>query len=322
MKIAKELLFFSLFQLLFCSLLGFVLIIYGPFANIRSTFITTAMTTMHNQHLATIFFKQEQVDQILKDTQFIVSEKENTSDVSATNTGNSITVTEVGGKFKGYLMTIDNPARVKVGSGEIGKNGLILSQLVKKYNAVGGVNAGGFSDFAGAGTGGIPDGICIENYQITYIEDYLAKPSPSTGKYPKMRVIGFNSDNILVIGTFDLNEIKAEGLRDAVSFGPPLIVNGKPMITRGDGGAGIQPRTAIGQKKDGTVLLLVIDGRQLTTLGASYRDLQDILLEHGAYNAANLDGGSSTTMYYNGSVINQPWDMFGERALASAFIVE
>ena len=79
------------------------------------------------------------------------------------------------------------------------------------------------------------------------------------------------------------------------------------MITEGDGGWGVGPRTAIGQKKDGTVLFLVIDGRQPGySIGATLRDVQDILFEKGCYIAANLDGGSSSTLYLNGKVVNKP----------------
>jgi len=112
-------------------------------------------------------------------------------------------------------------------------------------------------------------------------------------------------------------------LVEGVTFGPPLIINGKKLITEGDGGWGIAPRTAIGQRKDGTLLLLVIDGRQPGySLGATLLDVQNILFEQGAYTAANLDGGSSTTMFYNGQVVNKPCDMLGERMIPTAFIVK
>ncbi len=123
---------------------------------------------------------------------------------------------------------------------------------------------------AGAVQAGYHDGIYIENYQIKYQDT----------RYNSFDMIGFNSNNVLIIGHYTLAEIKKEGFRDAVSFGPGLIINGKPMITSGNGGWGIQPRTANGQKKDGTILLLVVDGRQATSIGASLRDLQDTLLEY------------------------------------------
>ena len=112
-------------------------------------------------------------------------------------------------------------------------------------------------------------------------------------------------------------------MAEGVSFGPPLIMNGKKLITEGDGGWGVAPRTAIGQRKDGAILFLVIDGRQPGySLGATLLDVQNILYEQGAYIAANLDGGSSTTLYFNGKVVNKPADMLGERMIPTAFVVK
>ena len=100
-------------------------------------------------------------------------------------------------------------------------------------------------------------------------------------------------------------------------------MNGKKVIRSGDGGWGISPRSAIGQKKDGTMMFLVIDGRQPGySIGAPVVDVQNIMYEKGAYIAANLDGGSSTTLYYNGNVVNKPADLLGERMIPTAFIVK
>jgi exopolysaccharide biosynthesis protein len=126
---------------------------------------------------------------------------------------------------------------------------------------------------------------------------------------------------MLIVGKHSVNQLKEYGVQEAVSFGPPLLVNGKSTITRGDGGWGIAPRTAIGQTEDGRVLLLAIDGRNLHSVGATLRDVQDVLKKYGAVNAANLDGGSSTTMVLNGSIINKPSDVLGERAVSTAFLV-
>lgn len=117
--------------------------------------------------------------------------------------------------------------------------------------------------------------------------------------------------------------MKEKDVVEGISFGPALIVNGEKMITRGDGGWGVGPRTAIGQRKDGTVLFLVIDGRQPGySVGATLRDIQNIMYEEGAVIAANLDGGSSSTLYYNGKVINKPADLLGERMIPTAFVVK
>ena len=102
------------------------------------------------------------------------------------------------------------------------------------------------------------------------------------------------------------NEAIRKGIRDAVDFGPFLIVNGKSSFINGNGGWGQAPRTAIGQREDGIVLLLVIDGRQTGSIGADMNDLTRVMLDYGAINAANLDGGTSSAMSLNGKIISNP----------------
>ena len=109
-------------------------------------------------------------------------------------------------------------------------------------------------------------------------------------------LIGFDNNNVFVIGNMTGQQAVDRGIRDAVSFGPFLILNGTPLEVSGMGG-GLNPRTAIGQRADGAVLLLIIDGRQAHSLGASMNDLINEMLDFGAVNAANLDGGGSTVLY-------------------------
>ena len=115
-------------------------------------------------------------------------------------------------------------------------------------------------------------------------------------------------------------EALSKGIRDAMSFGPLLIVNGESVNVTGTGG-GLNPRTAIGQTADGTMLLLVIDGRQTTSLGATFKDIIEIMFEYGAVNAANLDGGSSTLMMFNDEILNSSASLYGPRQLPTAFLV-
>ena len=138
-------------------------------------------------------------------------------------------------------------------------------------------------------------------------------------------IIGFTNDNVLVLAKVTGKEALEMGIRDAMSFGPFLIVNGEPAKFKGNGGYGIAPRTAIGQRKDGTVLLLVIDGRRPGhSLGVDMVELTNILLKYGAYNAANLDGGGSSSMVVDGEVISVAGGMgySGERYLPNGWIVK
>jgi len=111
------------------------------------------------------------------------------------------------------------------------------------------------------------------------------------------------------------------GIRDALSFGPILITNGEPAKVVGDG-SGLNPRTVIGQRADGAVLLLVIDGRQANSLGADFQDCIEVMLEYGAINAGNLDGGSSSTMVYQGETVSEPATLYGDRKVPTIFMVK
>ena len=133
-------------------------------------------------------------------------------------------------------------------------------------------------------------------------------------------LIGFDNNNVFVIGNMTGQQAVDRGIRDAVSFGPFLILNGTPLEVSGMGG-GLNPRTAIGQRADGAVLLLIIDGRQAHSLGASMNDLINEMLDFGAVNAANLDGGGSTVLYYDGEIHNKISSVYGARGVPTAIIV-
>ena len=118
--------------------------------------------------------------------------------------------------------------------------------------------------------------------------------------------IGFTKENKLILGNMNKEEALKMGYRDAIEFGPYLIVNGKRSFIKGNGGWGIAPRSAIGQRKDGIVLFLVINGRLASSIGADMVDLTDIMSDYGAYNAANLDGGSSSEFVIKQKIVNTP----------------
>ena len=216
--------------------------------------------------------------------------------------------------YKGKMMLIHDPSRVIVGTldayGE-SYQGLRLANFIEKYGAIGGTNAGGFEDINGTGTGGIPDGLVIRNGK-------LAWGSPSDWY---RNVVGFDADHILHVGNMTGQAALNLGLTSAVSFnpGPILIQNGK-LRTRL--GGGLNPRTCIGQTADGTILLLVVEGRRPDSLGATYDDITQVMAEFGAVNAANLDGGSSSEMYYEGERIIRNSSVYsGGRRLPTAILI-
>ena len=112
-------------------------------------------------------------------------------------------------------------------------------------------------------------------------------------------LIGFNENNELVLTKCSSSQAKALGIRDGVTFGPFLIVNGESSKVLGNGGWSDAPRTVIGQRADGIVLFLVIDGRTISKPGADMNDLIEIMERYKAINASNLDGGTSSVMIVN-----------------------
>lgn len=317
-KALKWIAFFLIFQIIYVPILSIVLIYYGPFTNTRDMIVTTAMTTMKHQYFATLFLSKEKIDEILAKNR----PQENIEDqsLSAINVGSGISAEDMNGielkdvsndSYTGKLLIINDPSRVKlVSSPRLGTSGATTSQIVAENDAVAGMNAGGFQDDA-LGTGGKPAGLVIEDGQLR-----------TTNTGASYSLVGMDKDNKMVVSnSMTYSKCQQLNLRCAVSFGPVIIINGNATIKSGTGGWGMQPRTAIAQRKDGAILMLVIDGRQKGSLGATLRQVQDILLDNGAYNAFNLDGGASTTMVYNGNVVNSPSDILGERYVPNAFIV-
>ncbi|MEG0873121.1 MAG: phosphodiester glycosidase family protein [Clostridia bacterium] len=313
-KKIKIVVLFILFQMVFIPGLSILLVYYGPFTNTRDMIVTTSMTTMKHQYFATWFLSDEQIQEILKKNrpeQEIATQAVEDIKINQ-NLTDGIELIDVSAKnFKGNLLVINDPSRVKLAtSPRIGKVGATTSQIVETYDAVGGINAGGFADDA-LGTGGKADGIVIESGELK-----------SGSQKTNYAIVGLDEKNRMVVSnSMTYTKMKQMNLQSAVSFGPVIIINGTPTIKSGDGGWGIQPRTAIGQRKDGAILMLVIDGRQKASLGATLKNVQDIFLQHGAYNAFNLDGGASSTMVYDNKLVNNPSDILGERYVPSAFII-
>lgn len=296
------------------------MVFHGPSPAARDLAVSTLMETSAAKFVAHLFLSDQEISTILAKNSVQVSDVVTDSDLvhipeaSKHFDLNAITVEDVSGPtFKGKMMIVNDPSRLYVATPAafgLETGGLRVEEMVRRDGAVAGINAGGFEDENGVGNGGTPLGIVIQNGVLTFGE-----PDAYT------IVIGFNRDNKLVVGSMTGAQALARGIRDAVSFvTPALIVNGKAADIRGTGG-GLNPRTAIGQRTDGAILLLVIDGRQAHSIGANYKDLIDVMMQYGAVNAANLDGGSSTLMVYNDQILNVCASLYGSRKLPTAILV-
>lgn len=300
----------------------------GPSESARSLFVTTILETGQMKFLASWVCSEKEIEEIVnrnsmqqmdtnidtslihinsKDNEEKNNKSENQDDTEVFDE-NGIRIEEISGRsFLAKMLIIKDPSQVCVGStqpwSEYGKE---LNQIVADTGAVAGVNGGLY--VSTGNKGGWPLGVVVQNGEITYND-----PAGQIGLY----MIGLNKDNILLIKDLEgmraedfKNYVAEEGIRDAVAFQEessdknnhfvPLIIGGEPRKMGGQG-SGANPRTVIGQRKDGAILLLVTDGRGASGhLGATASDLIGIMQQYGAVNAANLDGGSSSTMVYQG----------------------
>ena len=313
-------------------------LLYGPYSGFRDWLITTAMTTMTHQYFATWFYDDETIQAVLAKNKV-----EETDEITNTNTiivnktsskteyaneyekavlekdpnNDDYKIIEIEGKgYSGYLAVIYDPSRIKtVYTKKLGTSGQYLTQMAKDNDALIAINGGGFEDPNFNSNGANPLGITFSNGKLI-----TSKTWGGSGG-----LIGFTQDNKLVLGKMTVKQAQEMKIRDGVTFGPFLIINGKASSVSGNGGWGTAPRTAIGQRQDGIVLFLVIDGRTVTKPGADMNDLIEIMQNYGAYNATNLDGGTSCGLVVNGQLINDPVNGNGKhktRMIATGFIVK
>lgn len=211
-----------------------------------------------------------------------------------------------------YMLITLDPSRVFVGSAVEDPtgygNGQTLDMLIEKYDAIGGINAGGFVDVNGAGSGWPPDGIMYGN-GVCY------------NPYDSGPIAAICDNGTMLVGYLNYEQCEQSDVRDAVTFGPILIINGQKVESAALE-SGINPRTAIGQREDGAIVMMCVDGRQAYSLGLSFADCADILYNYGCVNALNMDGGNSTAMYFNGQQVNHSTNQAGgSRYLPEAWLI-
>ncbi|GGD74250.1 exopolysaccharide biosynthesis protein [Paenibacillus nasutitermitis] len=295
--------------------------------NFRFLMADTLITTQH-RHWAKYIIGQEALDQRVKEYQNRFNEMgeerdshtiklpaaEVAEESAADQEKQLVEIEKVSGTgFSGYLMTVSDPTKIRLGVPAKGGKGEKVSSMVKRTGAIAGVNGGGFADPNWKGNGFQPIGLVISQGKV-YYEDLGGKKST--------QIVGIDGQGKMVAGRYSLAEIKSMGVKEAVSFQPRIIVNGKGLIKNAKDGWGIAPRTAMGQREDGAIMFLVIDGRQPGhSIGANLYDVQQIMLKHGAVIAANLDGGSSTVLVKDNEIMNKPSSEHGERYLPTAFLV-
>ncbi len=315
-----------LLALVYC-VLGVVML--GPSEYASKLMVTTLMETSAAKFVPRLYMSEEAVQNIIgtteEETDIMVeaalvklpAASSDTSDDSTDESdGGGIEIFDVkGATFYGKMMVIEDPSRVFVGIPKDGfgydKSGMTVHSMIEHYGATAGTNAGGFYDPNGNGSGGVPDGIVI-------YEGELLWGNPAS----YYSIAGIDEDGLLHVGRITAKAALDRGIQYAASYGPALIVNGIPQNENRTLGGGLNPRTAIGQREDGAILLLVVNGRSVDSLGATLDDLVEIFLEYGAVNATNLDGGSSSLMIHEGENITHSAYVYGERVVSTAILVK
>lgn len=293
------------------------------FPDLQSRLVTTFLETGQLKFVPSLFLSDEKIQSIVNGNSMSAFNEE--VDSGLINIGGSgsinmsdeekewgdIEVFEVkGSTYYGKLIYIKDPSRVSVATIYPWRNeGVPLDELVESAGAIGGINGGLYNSYNNSG--GAPYGVVVSNGEIQ-----MNDPQ----SWPGLVLIGFTEENILQI--IDISSmtpddivslVEEKHIRDAVTFQEEssdannhfvqLVINGEAREMSGVG-SGLNPRTAIGQRADGSILLLVTDGRGKNGhTGASAFDLINIMVKYGAVNAANLDGGSSSCMYYNGEFL-------------------
>lgn len=326
----------SLLSLILVIVIGFLTIFYSPwFTEVRDRYILMTYKTS-NAWLSTVFFSQELIDKVFEENGMVDTGNEVDPDLIGGNSSEGqdedetvptpkpiefstsakypateiyndgevqiieFSGTQSAGSYTARLIQIKDPSRVFLGvTSKLGTKGELIADQCAKNDALCGINAGGWVDVGGVGSGGTPLGTIIKDGKIT---NYTVNYENQVYSW----IIGFTNENVLVIGEYTNDQIKELGIRDGMSWRAPvkLIVNGEKVEYKGLAG-GYDPRSAIGQREDGVVLLLAIDGTwQRGIDGADFAMVADIMYEFGAVNAANLDGGTSSVMSLKGQTIS------------------
>lgn len=289
------------------------LVFNGPSPAARNVLTMSLLEPSATKWIPGLFMDAEVVEQIrhageeelaedATDTSQIVINRVDNLSVGSDEWANypdGIRIEDYKGKtFNAHIMIIQDPSRVYLGLSTY--NGFSTSIPGKRLNAaiedekaVAAINAGAFNDdgTAGSQVGSVPAGLTVSGGKV--VSDVYK------GMVPEQGFCGFNTDDILVVAkTMTAEQAASLNIRDGCEFGPVLIINGAVNQEVYSGNSGYNPRTVVGQRADGAVIFVCADGRQAGSMGATYKDMIDILVEYGAVNACNMDGGSSSVMLY------------------------
>lgn len=284
------------------------LIFNGPSESARDVLTMSMLESSGMKWFPGIFIGNDKVQEIQTNISATLPNDVSNSGQVVIQPGNSLTNAEweghpdgirieyvYGDTYNAYVMLIRDPSSVYMATStekfSTSIPGTRINAEIVTQGAIAAINAGAFFDNGTSSTvvGSVPEGLVIAGGNVVW----------NSGKAPEDGFVGFNEDNIMVVAkTMTAEKAMELKIRDGCCFGPVLIMDSQINEEAYNSNSGFNPRTAIGQRADGTVIFLCIDGRQAGSLGGSYADIIDIMMEYKAVNACNLDGGSSTVMLY------------------------
>lgn len=318
--------------LLICGLLycAMYILCKGPSPTARELFVRTVRETSAVGFLADLYLSEEEIAEIEANAGQEIAVETDVSLVEVSTPpqsaegpytdpwgyvdedGDGLILVDVKGEsYAGYMLIVLDPSRVVLGCvpSSLGVRGYTVQEFVEYYDAVAGINGGGFDDPNGQGNGSMPNTLIVKD-GVMYCG----------GNGIGLGFVGIDDQYKLRVGFRDAADVTDWHIQQGAGYGPVLVVNGEAM-DEGYLASGLNPRTAIGQRSDGAILMLVIEGRQPNRLGATMMDVAEIMLDFGALNACNLDGGSSSMMWYEGKYINNTASVIGIRPIPTSFLV-
>jgi len=309
-----------------------LIMIYGPNHKFRNWWITTSLASGNHKWFANVLYSNDTIKKVMSENK--IEEIEEDTDTDSITFATTTSYSSIYEKqilehdekdtyklirikehdYSGYLVAIYDASKIKLAtSSNIKHGGQTMVDISRENDAEVAINASGFSRRYNEL---VPTGTVIKDGKI---ESIGGRNTHGGG------LIGFTKDNKLMLTSGSAKDAIKKGMNNAVTFGPFLIVNGKKANIKGNGGWGVANRTAIAQRKDGIVLFLVIDGRGADgSNGITIEGLISLLDRYGAYNAANLDGGGSSSLVIDNKLVNNPrgYAYTGARYLPNAWIVK
>jgi exopolysaccharide biosynthesis protein len=320
--VIRRVLLTVLFAVVFLAVAAYLTlngIAHGPSPTVSNMLILAAAEASATKWVPKLFFDESYVDGVIKaggeieavpvddlkpyepPAVLVVAEEAEVVDVPqdewAEAIDGMIIENVISTTFKAYILKLEDPSRLYVAKGSksyaAGGAGGRIYDITASEKAVAAINGGGFPDPGGKGSGGTPSGLTYSNGECIWDDGQ------------KLTFIGFDGENRLIVqNVITRAEADELGIRDGVSFqtNKTLIqtVEGETLAFYADDALEPAQRTAIGQRADGTVIMMVTDGRTATSIGATRNDVIDVMLKFDVVVAGMLDGGSSTTMFYPG----------------------